>query len=142
MKIHRFEDLECWQEARRFANTVYALTSNGSFKSDYALRDQVRRASISVMANIAEGFGRNSDKEFLRFLDISRGSLFETTSHLYLALDQGYLQKQEFDATFAKSEEIAKKINALIRYLSNSVKADQGTKTTRATQTTKTNGTI
>ena len=91
MAINRFEDLLVWQKAKDLALAVYRTTSDGQFARDWGLRDQVRRASVSVMANIAEGFGRSGTPEIRRFLTIARGSVAEVQSHLYLARDLGYL---------------------------------------------------
>ena len=89
--IKRFEDLECWQEARKLVRLIYQVTNTTAFKKDYELVRQVRRSAVSSMANIAEGFHRNSNRDFLRFLDYSRGSIAETLSHCYVALDQEYI---------------------------------------------------
>lgn len=87
--IKRFEELECWQNARDFVNLVYHLCKKVPFKRDYELTSQIKRSAISSMANIAEGFHRNSNKDFMKFLDYSRASVAETISHFYIALDQG-----------------------------------------------------
>lgn len=87
----RFEDIQAWQLGRELNRVVYGLTSDGAFARDFGLKDQIRRASISVSSNVAEGFGRRSPKEFARFLDIALGSAAEVQSQLYLALDLGYL---------------------------------------------------
>jgi four helix bundle protein len=112
MKIHKFQDLECWQIAREFVKVIYAFTNKDAFKTDYALKEQIRHSSISIMANIAEGFSRNSDKEFLRFLDISRSSLSETLSHLYIALDQNYISESEFQKLYLGS--FVKKLKGIL----------------------------
>ena len=92
MKIEKFEDLECWKEARILVNMVYdAIHSNGRFERDYGLRGQVTDAAVSSMSNIAEGFSRHSNKEFAQFLFISKGSVSEVQSILYVALDQAYM---------------------------------------------------
>ena len=88
--IKRFEDLECWQEARRFVGLIYELTKSDVFRKDFELVGQVRRSAISSMANIAEGFHRNSTRDFMKFLDYSRSSIAETVSHCYVASDQNY----------------------------------------------------
>ena len=80
-KIKTFEELTSWQEARKLVNSIYEITNKGKFATDFELKSQLRSSAISVMANIVEGFHRNSDKEFLRFLDYARASLAETTSH-------------------------------------------------------------
>ena len=83
--FHRFEDIESWQKARRLARRIYELTGNGDFARDFGLRDQIRRAAVSIMSNIAEGFERDSRREFARFLDIARASTGEVRSQLYVA---------------------------------------------------------
>ena len=116
--IKRFEDLECWQEARRLVNLVYELTKNYSFRKDFELVRQVRRSAISSMANIAEGFHRNSTKDFLRFLDYSRASIAETLSHCYIALDQEYISETEMVRISQRTGTVWKKVNNFITYLS------------------------
>ena len=86
--IERFEDLECWKQARKIVNQIYKFTEQKPFANDWALKEQIRRAAISIMSNIAEGSCRRSNKEFLNFLNISLGSLEEVKSQLYIALDQ------------------------------------------------------
>lgn len=85
--ITRFEDILGWQKARQVTSAIYEVTGQGVFSKDFGLRDQIRRSSVSIMANIAEGFGRKSDKEFANFLNYAHGSVAETQSHLYVALD-------------------------------------------------------
>jgi len=92
-EIRRFEDLKAWQYGRDITNTVYSLTKKQQFRSDYGLVDQIRRASVSIMNNIAEGFERGSNRDFVKFLFISRGSAGEVRSLLYVALDQNYITK-------------------------------------------------
>ena len=96
MKVQRFEELEAWQIARELANQVYEITKQESVCRDFGFVDQIRRAAISIMNNIAEGFERGSNKDFVRFLFIARGSAGEVRSLLYLGLDQGYLTNSEF----------------------------------------------
>ena len=96
MKVQRFEDLEAWQIALELANKVYEITKQESVRRDFGFVDQIRRAAISIMNNIAEGFERGSNKDFVRFLFIARGSAGEVRSLLYLGLDQGYLTNSEF----------------------------------------------
>ena len=115
--VKRFEDLECWQEARKLVRTIYALTKNSDFKGDFELKNQVRRSAISIMANISEGFHRNSNKDFMRFLDYSRSSIAETISHCFIALDQEYIDNTEMEEVKQQSELIWKKINNFISYL-------------------------
>ena len=122
MSIDKFEDIDAWKKARELANSVYKVTSKGTFLKDYGLRDQVQRASVSVMANIAEGFGCNSDKEFLQFLSYSYRSALEVQSHLYIALDQDYLGKEDFASIYSIAEGTKKLINGFKRYLNKSTK--------------------
>src|SRR3712207_4398039 len=93
MSITRFEDLEVWKKARDLSLAIYRVTSKGSFARDFGLRDQIRRAAVSVMSNIAEGFDRYSRSEFKQFLSIARGSASEVRSQLYLAHALGYLNE-------------------------------------------------
>jgi len=116
-KIERFEDIKSWQEARKLTAGVYEITRNGSFARDNALRDQLRRASVSIMANIAEGFGRRSNKEFSNFLNMAHGSTAEVQSHLYVALDQTYITPSDFEKFYSKADEISKMIQAFMKYL-------------------------
>ena len=96
MKIQRFEDLEAWQIARELTNKIYSISRKESIRRDYGFVDQIRRAAISIMNNIAEGFERGSNKDFVRFLFIARGSAGEVRSMLYVGLDQDYLTDETF----------------------------------------------
>ena len=96
---------------------MYRVSGRGKFEKDFGLRDQIRRASVSVMSNIAEGFERCSDREFHRFLYIAKGSAGEVRSQLFVALDLGYVTSDEFDDLRAKSEEVAKALSGFIIYL-------------------------
>src|SRR5207245_5865634 len=107
MTFRRFEDIDAWKTARQIAKAIYRMSASGSFRRDYGLRDQVRRAVISMMANIAEGHSRRSDREFAHFLFTAKGSAAEVESHLYIALDQGYLTEEQFQEAFAESERYA-----------------------------------
>lgn len=115
MKITRFEDLECWQEARNIVNSVYRVCRVNGFKRDYSLIDQVKRAAISIMANIAEGFSRKGNKEFIQFLFIAKSSASELQSHLYIALDQGYLDKAKFDELYEEIDKVQRMISNFIK---------------------------
>lgn len=117
MKIQRFEDIIAWQKARELVEKVYRLTITGKFDRDFSLKDQIRRATISVMSNIAEGYARQTNKEFIQFLYIAIGSACETQSHLYVALDLGYISKEEFEETFEVTSEVARLITGFIKYL-------------------------
>src|SRR5687767_2491505 len=89
-KISRFEEIESWKRARMLTHEIYKITSSGTFSRDFALRDQIRRAAISILSNIAEGFERGGDNEFLQFLSVAKGSCGEARAQLYVALDQAY----------------------------------------------------
>jgi four helix bundle protein len=115
--IKRFEDIECWQMARVLVRFVYTLTRNDKFRTDFELVNQIRRSAVSSMANIAEGFHRNSTKDFLKFLDYSRASIAETISHCYVALDQGYITEQEMTEMQNQADIVWKKVNSFIAYL-------------------------
>ena len=118
MKITRFEDLEAWQEARKLVKSVYdAINENPAFRRDFRLVNQIQAAAVSVMANIAEGFSRRSDKEFIQFLFISKSSCAEVQSHLYVALDQGYITQEIFDLIYTQAEKISRMDSAFIKYL-------------------------
>ena len=112
-----FEDLQVWQKARSVTREIYDLTADADFSRDYGLRDQIRRASVSIMANIVEGFGRHSDKEFANFLNIAHGSVAEVQSHLYVAQDLGYLAQNEFAKLYESLSEISKMSYSLARRL-------------------------
>lgn len=120
--IQRFEDLECWQEARELVKIVYSLTKKTEFKKDYELVRQVRKSAVSSMGNIAEGFHRNSTKDFMRFLDYSRSSVAESLSHLYAALDQNYINESEMDKANKHADIVWKKVNNFITYLNKIAK--------------------
>ena len=96
MKIQRFEDMEAWQIARELTKQIYTITKEESIRRDFGFVDQIRRAAISIMNNIAEGFERGSNKDFVKFLFIARGSAGEVRSMLYVGLDQGYLTDETF----------------------------------------------
>ena len=115
--VKRFEDLECWMEARNLVNRTYELTKKERFRRDLDLVNQMRRSAISSVANIAEGFHRNSNKDFMRFLGYSRASVAETLSHCYVALDQKYIDRGELDGIKAQADKVWKKVNNFITYL-------------------------
>ncbi|MFQ5989224.1 MAG: four helix bundle protein [Candidatus Methylomirabilales bacterium] len=123
MKIERFEDIQAWQEARKLAGMLVQVTRSRSLSQDGALKEQIDRASISIMANIAEGFESQSDGEFARFLVYARRSAAELQSHLYLALDRGQLPSRDFQKLYAKLEEIRALIGGFLRYLSRPAEA-------------------
>ena len=119
-KIDRFEDILVWQKARELNNEIYTLMKNPHFSRDFSLRDQIRRASVSIMANIAEGFGRKSKKEFANFLNMAHGSAAEIQCHLYVALDQRYITQEDFNLIYSKVEEVSRMIQGFMNYLHNS----------------------
>src|SRR5580765_6931602 len=97
MAVKQFEDLEVWQEARRLTQAIYRLTRVDRFSKDFALRDQIQRAAVSVMSNIAEGFERGGNQEFIQFLYVAKASCGEVRSQIYVALDQSYVPSQDCD---------------------------------------------
>lgn len=117
MRINKFEDLEIWKIALRATKLVYDLTAKKDFSKDFALREQIRRAIISVSSNIVEGFEKRNNNEFVRYLKISKGSAGETRNQLYIALAIGYINKGEFDKVNELLLELASKIGAFLNYL-------------------------
>ena len=115
--IERFEDILGWQKARQLTAAIYEITAHGVFPKDFGLRDQIRRSSVSIMANIAEGFGRKSDKEFANFLNYAHGSVAETQSHLYVALDLKYLDQDQFDTVYKMLDETSRMIMGFSKHL-------------------------
>ena len=120
MKIERFEDMEIWKEARELCRYVFDLTSKDLFSRDFKLRDQIRASSGSIMDNIAEGFERGGNKEFMQFLYISKGSCAETRSQSYRAFDQEYISQQQLDELITRTLTQSSKIANLIKYLKDS----------------------
>jgi four helix bundle protein len=119
-KIERFEDIIAWQRARVLTQEIYASTRIGQFAKDYGLKDQIQRASVSTMANIAEGFERGGDREFMQFLSNSKGPCGEVKSHLYVAMDQSYISAAGFDQLYAKADEISRLVGGFMAYLQQS----------------------
>jgi four helix bundle protein len=109
----RFEDIIAWQKARELTKSVYQETSNGAFAKDYSLKDQMRRAAVSIMLNIAEGFGRKTDKEFKQFLVQSHGSCAEVQAALYIAVDQTYISQNTFTTLYNSADEISRMVMGL-----------------------------
>ncbi|HEX5704469.1 MAG TPA: four helix bundle protein [Pyrinomonadaceae bacterium] len=116
----RFEDIAAWQKSRQLTKEIYGLTSQKEFSRDFALKDQIRRASVSIMSNIAEGFERNGSGEFTRFLAIAKGSAGEVRSQLYVALDQSYITRDIFSTLNLTVTEISKMLAGLMDYLKKS----------------------
>jgi four helix bundle protein len=117
MKIERFEDIQGWQEARNLTKIIYELTKKLPFRRDRGLCRQIQEASVSVMANIAEGFDRQSKKEFIKFLYYASGSGSEVQSHLYVALDQEYISGEDFTGVYNQARKMKSLINGFIAYL-------------------------
>jgi four helix bundle protein len=113
----RFEEIRVWQKARQTTKRIYEITNEGNFAKDFGLREQIRRSCVSIMANIAEGHGRRSDKEFSNFLNIAHGSAAETQSHLYIACDLNYLKPEDFKQLYDSLDEISKMIMSLTQHL-------------------------
>ena len=123
--IKRFEDLECWQAARELTQYVYKLTKKEKFSRDFGLINQIRESSTSSMGNTAEGFHRNSNKDFMRFLGYSRSSIAETVSHSYVAFDQEYIDEQELEEVKRLADIAWKKSNNFISYLNRTRKTNK-----------------
>ena len=119
-KIERFEDIEAWGKARELVRNIYKITGRGEFAKDYGLKDQIRRAAVSIMSNIAEGFERGGNREFTQFLAIAKGSSGEVRSQLYVALDNEFIKQEEFKQLYDQVEEISRLLNGFIKYLAKS----------------------
>jgi four helix bundle protein len=117
VKIARFEDIEAWREARALVRMVYEATNEAPFKNDRGLRDQIQRAVVSVMSNIAEGFMCRSNRAFTTFLNYSLRSTAEVQSQLYAALDLHYISDNQFKSLTAQCSKVAKMLQGFIRYL-------------------------
>ena len=117
MKIQRFEDIEGWLLGRELTRQIYEITGKGTFAKDFGLKDQIQRASGSIMHNIAEGFDGGSNKEFIRFLKYSQRSSSEVQSQLYVALDQEYISQERFQQLYDLSTRVHSKIGGFIAYL-------------------------
>lgn len=115
--IQRFEDIEAWKKARELTKRVYSITRQGPLSRDYGLCNQIRRACVSVMSNIAEGFERDGNGEFKQFLAIAKGSAGEVRSQLYVLLDGGYVTQMEFEELFAISSDTVRLLSGFIKYL-------------------------
>jgi four helix bundle protein len=120
MKIERFEDIKAWQLARELVNEIYLLKCKTEDRIDLGYRDQINRAAVSIMSNIAEGFEYRNDKDFIRFLRIAKGSGAEVKSLLYIGEDLGYLSKEKAKVLIGKADEICKIIAGLIKAINKS----------------------
>jgi four helix bundle protein len=119
-KIKKFEDIESWKRARSFAKSIYEVTASGKFAHDFGLKDQIRRASVSILSNIAEGFERGGDKEFLQFLALAKGSSGEARAQLYVAFDQEYISIAQFEMLTSAATEVSQLISGFMKYLRES----------------------
>ncbi len=115
--ISRFEDIEAWKTARQLTDLIYAQTGQGNFSRDFGLRDQIRRASVSIMSNIAEGFESRTDAQFANFLGMAKASAGEVRAQLYVALDQKYITEEQFRELYLLAEKCARQIANFVKYL-------------------------
>ncbi len=115
--ITRFEDLEAWQTARQLVNQVYDLSDDGSFARDFGLRDQIRRAAVSIMSNIAEGFESRTQAQFLHYLGIAKGSAGEVRAQMYVALDRHYINQEAFNTLFDVVDKCSRQMSRFMSYL-------------------------
>jgi four helix bundle protein len=122
MRITKFEDLKIWQIALKITKEIYEITNKKEFSKDFSLRDQIRRAIISVSSNIVEGFEKNNNNEFIRFLKIAKGSIGEVRNQLYIALAVKYIEQDEFDKLNNELIELANQVGKLISYLEKNKK--------------------
>ena len=119
-EIKKFEDIEAWQKGRELTRLIYAVTGSGDFARDFGLKDQMRRAAVSIMSNIAEGFDRGGNREFIQFLSVAKGSAAEVQAQLYVALDAGYINRDHFKNLYDLAGDVGRLIGGFMRYLSNS----------------------
>jgi four helix bundle protein len=119
-RIERFEDLEVWQSARKLVSEVYRISRRAAFSRDISLRDQIRRAAVSSMANVAEGFERGGNREFSQYLAQAKASAGEVRSHLYAALDQSSIEPEEFESLTEMASNVSRMAAGLMRYLQRS----------------------
>jgi len=117
MKITKFEELKIWQNSLKITKEIYDLAALPKFSRDFGLRDQIRRAMISVSSNIVEGFEKNNNNEFIRYLKIAKGSVGEVRSQLYIALAIGYISQKQFDKINQDLEDLANQVGGFIVYL-------------------------
>ncbi|MBP9665479.1 MAG: four helix bundle protein [Pyrinomonadaceae bacterium] len=119
-KFNSFEEIVAWQKAHQLTLQIYRITSDGDFGKDFGLKDQVRRASVSIMANIAEGHGRRTNSEFANFLNLARGSAAEVQSHLHVAVGLDYISQAQFTELYDLTSEVSRMVLSLAQYLRSS----------------------
>lgn len=120
----RFEDLRCWQTGRKLTDLVYAYSEDGAFANDFSLKDQIRRASVSIMSNVAEGFTSRTMGQFLNLLGRARGSASEVQAQLYVALDRGYISQEQFEDAYDLADKVSRQIYRFTQYLQS--QSDEG----------------
>jgi four helix bundle protein len=121
-KIERFEDIDAWKKARELTKIIYEVTAQGKIAADFSLKDQLRRASVSIMANIAEGFEREGNKEFRQFLAMAKGSVGEVKALLFVSLDAGLTSSDQFQRIMGLADEASRLLAGFLRYLKASDK--------------------
>lgn len=119
-RITRFEDIEAWKKSRQLTRQIYDVSKLAGLARDFGLKDQMQRASVSTMSNIAEGFERGGDQEFIHFLSMAKGSCAELRSQLYVALDQGYIPETRFKSLYQDTDEVNRMIAGFMAYLQKS----------------------
>jgi len=122
----KFEEIECWKKARELTRRIYEVSGKGNFAKDFGLKDQIRRAAVSIMSNIAEGHDRSGRGEFVQFLANAKGSAAEVRCQLYVAFDQDYIKEKEFESLTDLAIEISRMLAGLMNYLSGT--SHRGTK--------------
>lgn len=116
-KIEKFEDIIAWQKALELSNFIYSVTNKDNFSKDYGLKDQIRRAAVSIVSNISEGFERDSTNHFIYFLLVAKGSAGELRAQIYIAKNQNYITQEEFELLNTKVIEVSKTISGFVSYL-------------------------
>ncbi len=138
MTIERFEDLECWKEARVLVNIVYeAMNLSEKFRGDYQLKNQITDAAVSSMSNLAEGFSRRTNREFIQYLFISKSFATEVQSEAYVALDQKYITQKTFENIYGQAEKVSRLNSGLISYLLKNEKRYKKSRAVHRTQETQ-----
>jgi four helix bundle protein len=122
MRIEQFEDIEAWKEARKLVNMIYDISDKEEFSRDFGLKNQIRNASVSVMSNVAEGFDRGTNREFIQFLIVGRASASEAKSQLYVALDRKYVTSDKFHEIYDQISKVVSLIDGFVRYLKTNLK--------------------